>query len=49
MREIVTLECSVCKGRNYMTTLDTRGGKKIEVKKYCKTCSARIIHKSKKS
>ncbi len=48
MREIVTLECTVCKCRKYMTTLDTRGGKKIEQKKYCKVCSARVIHRSRK-
>jgi large subunit ribosomal protein L33 len=49
MREIVVLECAGCKSRNYTSTLDTRGGKKIEVKKYCKTCRGHVPHKSRKA
>ena len=49
MREIVVLECSVCKGRNYTVTLNTKGGKKLELRKYCKTCRAHVPHKSRKA
>ena len=49
MREAIILECTECKGRNYMTTLDTRGGKKLEVKKYCKNCRKHLPHKSRKA
>ena len=49
MREAIILECSECKGRNYMTTLDTRGGKKLELKKYCKKCCKHQPHKSRKT
>ena len=49
MREIVILECTECKERNYTTTLDTRGGKKIEQKKFCPKCNKRVVHKSRKS
>jgi len=48
MREAVILECSECKERNYTTTLDTRGGKKLEVKKYCRKCRKHMPHKSRK-
>jgi len=48
MREAIILECNECKERNYMTTLDTRGGKKLEIKKYCKKCRKHQAHKSRK-
>ena len=48
MREAVSLECVECKERNYMTSLDTKGGKKLEVKKYCRKCRKRQMHKSRK-
>ena len=48
MREAIILECTECKDRNYMTTLDTRGGKKLERKKYCRKCKKRQLHKSRK-
>jgi large subunit ribosomal protein L33 len=49
MREIMVLECTVCKSRNYTLRLNTKGGKKLEVKKYCKTCRAHLPHKSRKA
>jgi large subunit ribosomal protein L33 len=49
MREIVVLECTECKERNYMTTLDTKGGKKLEVKKFCRICRKHQLHKSRKT
>jgi len=48
MREAIILECTECKERNYMTTLDTRGGKKLERKKYCRKCRKHQLHKSRK-
>jgi large subunit ribosomal protein L33 len=48
MREIINLECVECKDRNYMTTLDTKGGKKLEIKKYCRKCRKHQPHKSRK-
>ena len=48
MREAIILECTECKERNYMSTLDTRGGKKLEQKKYCRRCGKHKIHKSRK-
>ena len=48
MREAIILECGECKERNYMTTLDTKGGKKLEVKKYCRHCRKHQLHKSRK-
>ncbi len=48
MREAIILECTECKERGYMTTLDTKGGKKLEIKKYCRKCRKRVPHKSRK-
>jgi large subunit ribosomal protein L33 len=48
MREIIILECTECKDRNYMTRLDTKGGKKLEVKKFCRKCRKHQPHKSRK-
>jgi large subunit ribosomal protein L33 len=48
MREKIVLECTECGDRNYITTLDTRGGKKVEVMKYCPRLRKRTLHKSKK-
>ena len=47
-REIVVLECGECKGRNYTTRLETRGGGKLERKKFCRACRKHTLHKSKK-
>ena len=46
MREIVSLQCSECKRRNYTTTRNKKIQKeKIEQKKYCKFCQKHILHK----
>ncbi len=49
MREPIILECTECKNRNYTTSLDTKGGKKLEIKKYCRKCGKHQPHKSRKS
>jgi len=46
MRDKVTLGCSECKRRNYMTTKNkkkTTG--KLEFKKYCRWCRTHTLHK----
>ncbi|PIP20283.1 MAG: 50S ribosomal protein L33 [Candidatus Omnitrophica bacterium CG23_combo_of_CG06-09_8_20_14_all_40_11] len=46
MREIITLECTVCKNRNYTTTKNKKTHQdKLEVKKFCKFCSKHTLHK----
>ena len=47
MREIITLQCPVCKNRNYSTTKNkkTTTGR-LEFSKFCNTCrSTRITRK----
>ena len=44
MREYVTLECSVCKSRNYRTSKETRETKRLELKKYCKLDRKHTLH-----
>jgi len=49
MRELVTLECSVCKRRNYKTTRDKRKTpEKYEMKKYCRFDRKHTVHKESK-
>ncbi|NIM89315.1 MAG: 50S ribosomal protein L33 [Candidatus Aminicenantes bacterium] len=46
MREIVTLECSECKRRNYTTTRNKKTKTtKIELKKYCRFDKKHTLHK----
>ncbi|MCD6376927.1 MAG: 50S ribosomal protein L33 [Caldisericaceae bacterium] len=46
MRDIITLECTQCKSRNYTTTKNKRKHSgRIEYKKYCPRCNARTMHK----
>ncbi len=46
MREIITLECTVCKERNYTTTKNKRvHTQRVEFKKYCRFCNKHTVHK----
>ncbi|MFH1338796.1 MAG: 50S ribosomal protein L33 [Candidatus Omnitrophota bacterium] len=46
MREIITLECTECKNRNYTTTKNKKKQSgKLETKKYCKFCRRATLHK----
>ncbi|MDP7033678.1 MAG: 50S ribosomal protein L33 [Planctomycetota bacterium] len=49
-REFFSLECTQCKRRNYRTPRQTRGGTKLELKKFCKhkDCRTHTLHKEKK-
>ncbi|HDI52134.1 50S ribosomal protein L33 [candidate division KSB1 bacterium] len=46
MRDIITLECSECKARNYTMTKNKRKHSgRVEYKKYCRRCNKHTIHK----
>ncbi len=46
MREIITLECTECKRRNYTSTKNKRNTTgRLEIKKYCKWCKEHTAHK----
>ena len=45
MRVKVLLICSECLSRNYVTTINKDSDKKLELKKFCKTCNKQTIHK----
>ncbi len=49
MREIVTLQCTECKERNYTTTKNkkTTTGR-LEFKKFCKRCRCHKTHRETK-
>ncbi|MCP2619872.1 50S ribosomal protein L33 [Candidatus Aminicenantes bacterium AC-334-K16] len=49
MREIVILQCSECKRRNYTTTRNKKKKTdKLELKKYCPFCRKHTPHKETK-
>ncbi len=46
MRDIIHLQCSACKRRNYTTTKNKKKQQgKLEVKKYCPFCRSHQAHK----
>lgn len=46
MREIITLECTECKNRNYTTTKNKKQHpQRLETKKFCKFCRKASLHK----
>ena len=48
-RSIVSLECSVCRERNYSTTKNKRTTQeKLVFSKYCKRCRKHTEHKESK-
>ncbi|MEW6622227.1 MAG: 50S ribosomal protein L33 [Bacillota bacterium] len=49
MRVDVTLACTECKQRNYMTKKNKKNDPdRIELKKYCPFCRAQKVHKETK-
>ncbi|MFA5145284.1 MAG: 50S ribosomal protein L33 [Candidatus Omnitrophota bacterium] len=46
MREIITLECTVCKSRNYTTTKNKKKHQdRLEMSKFCSPCRKHAPHK----
>ncbi|HNW61112.1 MAG TPA: 50S ribosomal protein L33 [bacterium] len=46
MRDLVILECTECKRRNYSTDKNKRKQTgRVEYKKYCRWCNKRTAHK----
>jgi large subunit ribosomal protein L33 len=42
----VTLECTTCKRRNYITSKNKHNTRdRVELKKYCRWCSGHTAHK----
>ena len=49
MRDFITLECTVCKERNYSTTKNKKKQtNRVEYKKYCPRCNKHTVHKETK-
>ncbi len=46
MREMITLQCTDCKRKNYTSTKNkTNNAERIELKKYCRWCRHHTVHK----
>ena len=49
MREIITLQCTECKERNYSTTKNKKTmTKRLEMAKFCNRCRKHQLHKETK-
>ncbi|MBN1526497.1 MAG: 50S ribosomal protein L33 [Candidatus Omnitrophica bacterium] len=45
-QEIITLECTVCKNRNYSSTKNKKKNPdKLELSKFCRACKKHTKHK----
>ncbi|MCX5685933.1 MAG: 50S ribosomal protein L33 [Candidatus Omnitrophica bacterium] len=45
-QEVITFECTACKNRNYSSTKNKKKNPdKLELKKFCKFCKKRTLHK----
>ena len=44
----VILACNVCKERNYTTDFKMRGGKRLDLKKYCPRCRKHTPHRGRR-
>jgi len=50
MQEIILLQCTSCKNKNYATTKNKKNTpEKLELKKYCKHCRRHVVHKEVKA
>lgn len=46
VRPKITLACTQCKERNYITKKNRRNDPdRLEIKKYCPTCNASVAHR----
>jgi large subunit ribosomal protein L33 len=51
-KNIVLLQCTACKEKNYSLARNKKAGggtKKLETKKYCPRCRSHTVHKETKS
>jgi large subunit ribosomal protein L33 len=49
MRDIITLQCSDCKERNYTNTRNKKKQtERLETKKYCPRCRHHTVHRETK-
>jgi large subunit ribosomal protein L33 len=49
MRDIIHLQCTTCKRRNYSTTKNAKKhSERLELKKFCRFCRSHTPHKEQK-
>jgi large subunit ribosomal protein L33 len=49
IRDVITLECTECRERNYTTQKNRRNDpQRIELKKYCPRCRTHRLHRETK-
>ncbi|MBN1793588.1 MAG: 50S ribosomal protein L33 [Candidatus Omnitrophica bacterium] len=46
VQEIITLECTTCKNRNYTSTKNKKNvAERLQRKKHCRFCRTHTVHK----
>jgi large subunit ribosomal protein L33 len=46
MRELISLSCEACKGKNYTTSKNKKNNpSKLALKKFCPHCGKHTVHK----
>ncbi|MGE5894053.1 MAG: 50S ribosomal protein L33 [bacterium] len=50
MRDIILLQCTECKCKNYSTMKNKKNTtEKLQLSKYCRTCKKHVVHKETKA
>ncbi|GAB4544096.1 MAG: 50S ribosomal protein L33 [Thermodesulfovibrionia bacterium] len=50
MQDIILLQCTGCKSKNYSTTKNKKNTtEKLNLKKYCRHCGRHVLHKETKA
>lgn len=48
-RAVITLECTECRERNYVTEKNRRNDPgRLELRKFCRRCRAHVVHRETK-
>jgi len=50
MQDIILLQCTECKNKNYSTTKNKKNTtEKLNLKKYCRHCRRHVLHRETKA
>jgi large subunit ribosomal protein L33 len=48
-REFISMSCSDCKSRNYVSTKNKKqGAARLELRRFCPKCGKHVVHKESK-
>ena len=48
-RELITMACTECKSRNYVSTKNKKqGAARLELRRFCQKCGKHVVHREQK-